>query len=507
MTASHKLAYPPIISQIPKHGVLAIQGYGVHMRMQRGHLEIEDGVGPERRSFRLPRVGHRLRRVVCISEDGFITLSALKWLSDIGVPFIMLDRLGKVRLLTGPTSSNDSRLRRAQGLAVQNGVGLRISRELIDAKLQGQERVLREQLNALLIADTISHLRTCDLPEAETFERVRTIEAHAALAYFNALRNTPITWPKADSKRIPEHWHTAGTRQSPLSGSPRLAVTPFHAVLNFCFALLESEARLAVSAVGLDATLGLGLHTDTPHRDSLAFDVLEPVRPQVESWLISWVGREPLLRADFYEAPTGNCRLMSCLCSKLSETAPVWGKLVAPWAEYVARSLWNSISRPQAPSSPPTPLTQQRRREAKGSSSLPTVKSPKPEHFCRGCGKSIRDGRTHCADCAAPDATKRLAIAAHTGRVVAHSPAARAKEGQKQRQHANARSSWKRTGQAGITPEHYRQRIQPLLTRVSTSMIARAIGVSRWYAGRIRQGYRPHPRHWKALAVITGFKD
>ena len=28
--------------------------------------------------------------------------------------------------------------------------------------------------------------------------------------------------------------------------------------------------------------------------------------------------------------------------------------------------------------------------------------------------------------------------------------------------------------------------------------------VSRWYAGRIRQGYRPHPRPWQALAQLVG---
>ena len=76
----------------------------------------------------------------------------------------------------------------------------------------------------------------------------------------------------------------------------------------------------------------MGLHTDTPNRDSLALDVLEPIRPQVESWLLDWIAGQPLGRADFFESATGNCRLMSHLCAKLSQTAPVWGKLVAPWA-------------------------------------------------------------------------------------------------------------------------------------------------------------------------------
>jgi hypothetical protein len=37
----------------------------------------------------------------------------------------------------------------------------------------------------------------------------------------------------------------------------------------------------------------------------------------------------------------------------------------------------------------------------------------------------------------------------------------------------------------------------------ATSTIASRIGVSRWYAGRIREGYRPHARHWQKLAQLV----
>jgi hypothetical protein len=71
-------------SPIGRSGVLTLTGFGIRVRMQSGHLEIEDGIGPERRKIRLARVGHGLKRLVCISEDGFATLSALKWLADVG---------------------------------------------------------------------------------------------------------------------------------------------------------------------------------------------------------------------------------------------------------------------------------------------------------------------------------------------------------------------------------------------------------------------------------------
>jgi len=249
--------------------------------------------------------------------------------------FAMLDRTGKVPFITGPSASSDSRLRHAQSLALSSGAAISISKELITAKLQGQENLVRENLRNSAVPDVIAGFRT-RLPDAENLDAVRLLEAHAAVAYWNAWRDVPILWPKSDVGKIPAHWCRFGNRASPLSGGPRLAVNPPNAILNYCFALLESESRLALSALGLDPGIGF-LHPARAYRDSLALDVMEPILPDVELWLYRWLTSEPLRRSDFHETGTGNCRLMSSLCAMLSETAPTWAKLVAPWAEFVAR--------------------------------------------------------------------------------------------------------------------------------------------------------------------------
>src|SRR2546427_10886655 len=151
MAASHTLPHPFALPQISKLGVLTIYGFGIRARMQAGHLEIEHGIGPDRHKFRLPRVNHRLKRLVCIGDDGFITLSALRWLSDVGASFVMLDRLGKVRVVTGPASPSEARLRRSQALAMGNGRAAPIAPELIAAKLKGQEMLVREKLHSLSV--------------------------------------------------------------------------------------------------------------------------------------------------------------------------------------------------------------------------------------------------------------------------------------------------------------------------------------------------------------------
>ncbi len=486
---------------IGKSGVLTLTGFGIKVRMQSGHLEIEDGTGPERRKIRLARIGHGLKRLVCISEDGFATLGALKWLADVGVSFSMLNRTGRVLLVTGPTAPSDARLRRSQALALGNGVGLEISRTLIDAKLEGQERLARERLNDFPTAHAIATLRE-RLPGADTAEVIRNLEARAAAAYFGAWRNIPVLWPKADVRRIPNQWRTVGNRHSPLSGGPRLAITPVHAILNYCFALLESETRLALSLLGLDPGLGLGLHTDTPNRDSLALDVLEPVRPQVEEWLLSWIMQEPLRRADFFETTTGNCRLMSHLCAKLSETAPVWGKLVAPWAEYVARTLWGRTNQSTARRRLSTRLTQQHRREAKGQPPLPLVEVPKPDSICRGCGMQRRRGTRFCSDCAVTETRQNF----KAGRISAQGPEHLEKRAATMRRHKQAIQDWRPSDlPTWLTRDVYARQVLPALSRVAKSRVRSALGISEPYSSDIQSGKRvPHPRHWEALAGLVG---
>ena len=493
-------------SPVPKSGVLTLSGFGISARVQRGHLELRDGVGLERRIIRLPRVGHGLKRLIVIGSDGMISLAALEWLAAQGASFSMIERNGKVQCVTGPTAPSDARLRRCQSMALGNGVGTEICRRLIDAKLEGQERLVREQLLDSAAADEIVSFRD-RLATAASAEAIRWLEAYAANAYFGALRDIPVQWPKADLSRLPEHWKSIGSRHSPLSGGPRLAVTAFHAVLNYCFSLVQVESRLSLVSVGLDPALGLGLHTDTPNRDSLGLDVLEPVRPEVERWLLSWVLREPFRKADFFETATGNCRLKSHLCARLSETAPTWGKLVAPWAEYVARTLWASTSRSKSERKLSTPLTQRHRREAKGRP-VPKVCVPRVQRVCRSCGAVLgRKQSEYCALCGVSVSRMNMIATAQRGRAVfINSEKSRERLSASQKRQNAARRGWLPSSlPAWLTQSVYRERILPRLAEITVPALAKTMNVTEPYAAEVRKGrHIPHPMHWVALSKLVG---
>jgi CRISPR-associated endonuclease Cas1 len=491
-----------VISTTPRHGVLTIFGYGIQVRVDRGHLTLKDGIADERRTIRLPRVNHGLKRLVMIGSDGFVTLEALRWLADQNAAFVMLDRRGKVLMITGPVASSDAKLRRAQALALSNGMALKISKELISQKLAGQSTLLRDMLHDSFTSNAIDRFRA-ELSSSESIDRVRLVEAQAAKLYWQVWSDIPIRWPRIDERRVPEHWKRFGSRISPLTHSPRLAASPANACLNFLYALLEAEARLAASAMGLDPGMGC-LHVDTPNRDSLACDLMEVCRPKVDAFVLNWLQSEPFRKSDFSEDRNGNCRLVSALSIRLSEMADTWRKFVAPVAEYVAQEIWSSISKPASRivrRRIATRLTQRNKREVKGSD-VSEVSRLKPEHVCSDCGLKISSWKKLCSKCARQATPENF----RAGRKIAQSPEHLAKRADTMRSHRLAMSNWKSSELPGwLTHDVYVNQIQAALVGVSKSSIRAALGISEPYSSDIRAGKCiPHRRHWQALAQLVG---
>ena len=489
---------------VPRRGVLTLFGYGIRVYLDRGHLVVEDGIGPNRRRARLPRVGHGLRRLIVIGSDGMISLAAIRWLADQKAAFVMLNRNGTVLVATGPTGPRDARLRRAQALAQSSGVAIPLSRDLIARKLAGQEQNISRVFNDTSALTTIIEARE-GLASASTITEMRALEAQAAVAYWGCWRALPVMFPKADLPRVPQHWRSFGARISPLTGSPRLSASPVNSILNFVYSIVESEARLAAAALGLDPGLGL-MHMDTNVRDSLACDLMEPVRPIVDAYVLNWLVHQPLKREWFFEERNGTCRLMARFAERLSETAPTWAQAVAPIAERVAKGLWTTVRRSHRDAGPATRLTQQHRRDAKGRPLKPVAPPRTPPRLCRTCGTAMPVGDTHCAACWAKSGSERMLPIAAKGRVLAQTPTAQARRAATRRRQMAAQQAWKPSQQPSwLTERVYRESIRPRLVQFSAARIAATLGVSAPYAVGIRAGRcRPHPRHWLTLAALAG---
>lgn len=489
---------------LPRHGVVTVFGYGSSLRVERGHLVIEDGIGLHRRYGRFPRVGHGLKRLVSIGSDGVISLAALRWLADQNTSFVMLERDGRVLTTTGPVRSSDARLRRAQAIAHHSGIALRIAKELITQKLIGQEQLVRKHFANGSAGDAIATARN-GLISASSSEEIRMCEAQGALAYWSAWRELPITFPRSDLQRVPNHWQRFGSRLSPLTKSPRLAVNPPNAMLNYLYALLESESRLALATLGLDPGLGV-LHNDLRNRDSLACDLMEPIRAKVDFYLLQRLRSGPLHREWFFEQGDGNCRLMSPLAAQLSETANTWSHALAPFAEGIARSLWTMTSRKERSQGPATRLTQSRKREAKGIATKPSRQSASViPAVCRICGAQIKRGFKYCVGCVPTISKENILKASKLGRLATHKPQAQARRSETKRRQDAALKAWNPIDKPEwLDQKAYKKEVLPRLASVIVPKIMSVLSVSEPYALRIRSGRCiPHQRHWLSLANLV----
>jgi CRISPR-associated endonuclease Cas1 len=382
----------------PHRGVVTLFGYGSRLSVERGHLILEDRIGPRRRYGRFARVRHGIKRVVAIGSDGSVSLAALRWLADQDAAFVMLERDGKVLATTGPVKPSDARLRRSQSLAQESGIALKIARELISEKLLAQERIINTYFAESSCSSYIAAARKL-VGTAKSNEEIRRWEAKGAKAYWSAMREVPANFNKCDSSKIPEHWRRFGSRISPLTNSPRLAINPANAILNYLYAVLESESRLALATLGLDPGIGV-LHNDLRSRDSLACDLMEPVRPKVDSLVLDLLFKEQLRREWFFEQRDGNCRLMGSFAEILSETATMWRTAVSTFAEWIARCLWESKLTRVKSKALATRLTQTHKSEgrAKLNEGVGETKSARPI-LCRVCGQIRLSTSAVCGNC------------------------------------------------------------------------------------------------------------
>lgn len=308
---------------------------------------------------------------------------------------------------------------------------------------------------------------------------------------------------------MPGHWLEFGSRHSALTNTTRKGTTPANALLNYLYAILESETRIALLARGLDPEIGM-FHSLQRFRNSLAHDVMEPVRPVVDGFVLELLATRVFSAADFVETREGSCRLAPDLARVLVNTSARWAKQVQPVVGIVATELLRRASsagrtRGRQQSHFPGAL---RRRTANGS--LPDVQvAPRPR--CEDCGASIsRPGYARCFRC---ERHRQAQLAPVLGgvqalarlRAAGADPAHAGKAGEKRsaiasQRHAEVMAVAGRERLTVEERERFRQDVLPLLAEATVGALAKATSLSKTYCSFIKRGLRtPHPRHWEAL--------
>jgi len=140
---------------------------------------------------------------------------------------------------------------------------------------------------------------------------------------------------------------------------------------------------------------------------SSSADLMEPIRPEVDAWVLDLVQSNTFRKSDFFETREGSCRLMPSLTEQLMRTDVHWRRLIAPVAEYVAKRLLvapGASSRRTDKVQLKTPLTQENRRRGREAvrRRAPNTKH-RPSHLldriCVECGATVGPNSKHCPPC------------------------------------------------------------------------------------------------------------
>lgn len=341
--------------------VCVADGWGLNIRVNRGHLEVEDGVGRHRRRRRYARATHGLARLVIIGSTGSVSLEALRWCAGVGVAVVIIDPAEATVLSTsGACAVDDGRIRRAQALALGTETGQVVASFLIGAKIAGQADVARNELENPRAADTISGLAQ-SLEASTSLDEVRQLEAVAANVYWQAWESVALEFIKRDDAKVPSHWRGFEGRRSAVNrGTARHATDPLNALLNLSYRLVEAEGRLATLALGLDPGLGI-LHADMRNRDGFVLDLIEACRPIADRHIARLVKGHSFRRLDFGEDARGVVRVLPPLTHRLAEAMPAFGAALGPYAEKVAALLGDASPYDM---STPSVLTNAKHKEA-----------------------------------------------------------------------------------------------------------------------------------------------
>ncbi len=265
------------------------------------------------RTLRIERAGLPVERVplgvlgsVIVHGSPLVSCDVWRALAEQNVPAVLLPARGRGgAACLSTTFSSTIRLRRRQHRAAgRPHFRLAVARRLVDLKIRAQRQLLaqlwgktetsgpeRPAVSGRGIAEVLSifdrHLAA--VAEVGNTAALMGLEGATAAAFWGWL-----------AAALPKRWRFAGRNRRP----PR---DPVNALLSLGYTLLGAEMLRQVHADGLDPALGF-LHGIVPGRESLVLDLIEPLRPSIDAFVLDLLDRV-LVPRHFTFSRADGCRL------------------------------------------------------------------------------------------------------------------------------------------------------------------------------------------------------
>jgi CRISPR-associated protein Cas1 len=252
-----------------------------------------------------------------------MSLDSIKWLMRHGIPIYLLDYDGTLLSSTLPSEPVNGPLKIAQMEAYKDpDKRLRIAKKLVEAKSRRTIDLLEwlgSRYDGLRCAQEHVQEEAQRIDKCNSLPRLMQVEGRIADIYW---RQLSFILPK--DLRFDSRLHE--TRQMNSSD-------PVNSLLNYGYAILESECRRALNSVGLEPMIGF-LHEARQTKHPLVYDLQEPFRWLVDATIIESLESKKFGRKDFYRLdnyvlrirPDAARRLLDILQTRFNATIRYRGK-------------------------------------------------------------------------------------------------------------------------------------------------------------------------------------
>jgi CRISP-associated protein Cas1 len=299
---------------------LILAGHGVSLGIRGGALEIQNGLThyPQSRETYLffPRDADLPERIVLLDGSGSISFDVLSWLAEQKISFIRINWKGDIVCVAGASGYSANPFRVKWQLETRENREQRneychsiITRKIEATIITLEKSISRSDKWEWAMRSAYAGLSRLEENPPEIISELRALEANCAASYFRSWVGMPIKWRGTSRRPIPDNWRSIGQRSSPyhLAGN-RNAAHPVNAILNYAYAVLESEIRIKAISDGYDPTIGI-MHEGSDGSSKFIFDLMEPERPKVDRAVLDFVRGHVFDPADFVIRTDGVCRL------------------------------------------------------------------------------------------------------------------------------------------------------------------------------------------------------
>jgi len=293
---------------------LLISGFGTNISVDKRRLIVQNKLENQRYEFYPHQIKHD--SVIVDGHTGSISFEAMRWLVKHNIPITMLNWNGNLLSVTLPKEPVSSKLRLKQyEIYLDEKRRYDIAYPIVKEKIKQSINLLNELSKYYKTVD-INKIKSESKREA-MFKLESTYDYRNLMMYEGRIAD--IYWSqiqKTFNKLCPEF--NFKSRRGKTSSWNMNASDEVNALLNYGYAVLESEVQKDLNSIGLDPSISF-LHELSNSRASLVYDVQELYRWLVDLSVIQLLEEKKLKKSDFIVTENYNIRLSETTAKALIE--------------------------------------------------------------------------------------------------------------------------------------------------------------------------------------------